>query len=333
MTFAALARPTLLSLALAVAPLQSALAAKAPDSLAPLMLKKGEIARDLVEPPASCVRKKDTDHPAFHGCIDWHSAVHGTWSLVAYEAMTGDTRYRSLVADILSPAKLNEELAYLRANPGFEMPYGRAWFLRLAIDHERLYRTGALFPIADEAARSLLEHLKREGPNTASPEYDNGAWALGNLLDYLRFRNDPRAAQVVAMIRTDLYKACDPALAPGFFDRCSLQTWALSKAVAPSRLRRWLKLYMPADRLPPPVNVPRTLHQHGLNFSRTWGLWAAYSATRDRRYASSYAAHLQQTYMKPDQWAGDYQVNGHWVPQFGMFAIQPLFGSRAAATR
>ena len=42
--------------------------------------------------PAAYVARRDTEHPAFHGCVDWHSACHGVWALLAYQRATGDAR-------------------------------------------------------------------------------------------------------------------------------------------------------------------------------------------------------------------------------------------------
>lgn len=63
-------------------------------------------------------RKKLT--PAFHGCYDWQSSVHGHW----------------LLARSLTAANLKGELAYLegKERAGFERPYGLAWLLQLAAE-------------------------------------------------------------------------------------------------------------------------------------------------------------------------------------------------------
>ena len=149
-----------------------------------------KIALALSEPAARCVQRKDTKHPAFHGCIDWHSAVHGTWALVAYTAMTGDGRYESLIKDILQPKHLDKELRFLQSNTAFELPYGRAWFLRLALEYERHYRDGKLLPMGDFVASTLLTHYTHTVPDPRSPEYESSSWAIINLLDFYEFRSD-----------------------------------------------------------------------------------------------------------------------------------------------
>src|ERR1700712_1752367 len=88
----------------------------------------------LAQVPAQHVLRHDTIHPAFHGCIDWHSACHAVWALVAERGQSGDPRHDAIIDSILMPAKLPAEAGVLAPRPQFEMPYGRAWFLRLALE-------------------------------------------------------------------------------------------------------------------------------------------------------------------------------------------------------
>src|SRR4029077_11423775 len=88
----------------------------------------------LAEVPARHVLRHDTAHPVFHGCVDWHSACHGIWALIAYQGLSGSEKHASLVDSLLVPSGLTIEAADLVKRPAFEMPYGRAWFLRLAIE-------------------------------------------------------------------------------------------------------------------------------------------------------------------------------------------------------
>jgi hypothetical protein len=53
---------------------------------------------------STCTERHDSDYPVFHGCVDWHSAIES-------------------------------ELIFLETHPKFEMPYGRAWLLRLTIEN------------------------------------------------------------------------------------------------------------------------------------------------------------------------------------------------------
>src|SRR5262245_20594422 len=124
---------TVLGLLLIAAASRSSLAQSNGDhyrNVADIVRDREAIARDLVQPIARCVRRRDTDHAAFHGCIDWHSAVHGTLGLVIFSRITRERTYDPWLDQQLSEANIVRERALLRTNPAFEMPYGRAWFLR-----------------------------------------------------------------------------------------------------------------------------------------------------------------------------------------------------------
>jgi hypothetical protein len=72
-----------------------------------------------------------------------------------------------------------------------------------------------------------------------------------------------------------------------------------------------------------PVAVPFvTAHQGGLNFSRAWGLWALYIRDKQRKYKEAYQAHIAIMMDNTSQWANHYYQYGHWVGQFGLFALR-----------
>src|SRR5258708_2538801 len=74
--------------------------------------------------------------PAFYGCFDWHSAVHGHWMLARLARLFPKAPFadeaRAVLARNLTVENVAAEAEYLRARPGFERPYGLAWLLTLA---------------------------------------------------------------------------------------------------------------------------------------------------------------------------------------------------------
>src|SRR5580658_3042296 len=81
--------------------------------------------------------------PAFYGCFDWHSSVHGHWLLVRLARLFPQAPFaveaRLTVAQSLAPANIAQEVKYLEADgrSAFERPYGLAWLLQLAAElHE-----------------------------------------------------------------------------------------------------------------------------------------------------------------------------------------------------
>jgi hypothetical protein len=302
--------------------------------LASLLKARAEIASELAEPIRFAVARRDTSHAAFRGCLDWHSAVHGVWALTAYARMTGDTQDRPLVAGLLSPANIAAERAFLRSRPDFEMPYGRAWFLRLAREHALQSGGGALRPMADDVLASLLAHYRTHPLDPRRGSYDSASWALLNMHDYAAWAGDAAAlATVRRWAEThflDAAQRCDYAPEAGHFMAVATnRAWLASKVLPQDRFDRWAEAFFARSGLPRPVTHPLSWHHHGLNFSRARGLHALHAAiaSPDMKAAclQAYTAHFRATYDTPALWRGSYEGVGHWVPQFGMLALQPLF--------
>ncbi|MGB6230522.1 MAG: DUF2891 family protein, partial [Litorimonas sp.] len=79
--------------------------------------------------------------PAFYGCFDWHSAVHGHWLLVRLLRVgdLDDATRAEAVAKLnanLTPETIAGELANFRrpARGSWERPYGWAWLLQLTAE-------------------------------------------------------------------------------------------------------------------------------------------------------------------------------------------------------
>ncbi len=305
--------------------------------LATLTETRADIAGNLAATIRRCVERKDTGHAAFHGCIDWHSAVHGTWALTAYGRATGDQQHAGLLAGILTPAKVAAERKLMREQPHFEMPYGRAWFLRLAVEQERASGNGLLKPMADDVLASMLSYYGTRKPDPRRGSYDSDAWALLNMHAYaVQSGNADAERKIRALVEAHFVRyegTCNDAHETGHFMAvCTNWAWLVSRVLPQAAFDRWAEAFFARPGLPKPVTKPVNWHHHGLNFSRAWGLWALSAATGSEAargaYREAYAAHFLQTYRDPMLWRGSYEGVAHWVPQFGMLALQPLFPDR-----
>ena len=283
----------------------------------------------LTQVPAEHVRRHDTIHPAFHGCIDWHSACHATWALLAHRRHTGDARYAPIVDEILMPQKLALEEADLKARPDFEMPYGRAWLLRLALEDRIVTGSTRLTFFARAVADSLVAQYRAAPPDPFAREYANPAWALTNLLDYARVENKPEYA---AFAKDMAAKHFLPAL-DRLPDAADEEGWSDFMAVTPMLCEIVVRtgaadaksvLTKAGERILAlkPVTGPKRPHHYALNFSRSWALFALYEASGGERLLSLYLDHMETSLSHPSWWRGDYRAVSHWVPQFGIFALQ-----------
>src|SRR5262245_27277823 len=119
-----------------------------------------------VQPPRSLT-------PAFYGCYDWHSAVHGHWLLVRlarlYPNGSFAPRARAPLAANLTPEHVAAEVSYLegKGRVSFERPYGLAWLLQLHAelrewdDPQAREWAAALEPLARVAAKRLTDWLPK----------------------------------------------------------------------------------------------------------------------------------------------------------------------------
>lgn len=306
--------------------------AQVPQDLAALDARKQEFIAGFVEPVKACVQRSDTSHPLFHGCIDWHSSVHGYWALTAAARLTGNEDLAAFVKSRLTRQGIALERQYVQDQPGFEMPYGRAWFLRLAIEFERAFKDERLRAMADDIAASLKAALESDGIHPLSSSYGSQSWALINLRAYGRHTEQEALVHFVDEATRARFLDVD-APCPADLDRrrrsfmaiCTNWAWLVSNVLETEKFRAWLEVFLPDPQALEPVQRPANPHLYGLNFSRAWGLWRIYRHSGDARWLTLYRAHLEPVFDTPDWWRGDYQVVGHWVSQFGMFATVPLF--------
>ena len=218
------------------------------------------------------------------------------------------------------------------------MPYGRAWFLRLAIDFE-LWAVPAqvadpqrLRAMAEEAAESLLAKYESDPPDPNSREYANASWALVQLHAYARHAGREGFQQrTEALIREHLL---DPQTTPSFADdaACSdffspFGNWAylIVKTQSPAAAGDFLRKHPLSDRDLRPVALRPAAHHLGMTWSRAWALRALSRSAPDadlrRRFDRAYLEHVAAGRRQFADNAGDYGTYDHWVPQFAVYAL------------
>lgn len=136
--------------------------------------------------------------PAFYGCYDWHSSVHGHWLLVRLARKFPDAPFtkpaREALRKSLTVENLKQEAAYLRGEgrANFERPYGLAWLLQLIAELREWNDPDAKEMLANlrPLEEAALDRLKIWLPKLSHPvrigEHAQTAFALGLMLDYVR---------------------------------------------------------------------------------------------------------------------------------------------------
>jgi hypothetical protein len=297
----------------------------------------GPFAADLerlAAPIEACIVRHDTANPAFHGCVDWHSAVHATFSLFAISRLTGDLAYRGVARQAVGgrPAieMAVEEVQASRLTE--ELPYGYSW--SLILDTEARIEGDTQFDgLAGVTAAALAKWLTSMAPvelarSALSQEYSNTIWPVACLLIWSRVTRQARytalALQLAGYLLTEAEQrrvcSSDGGGSYGFFAPCSLlaiTAWLAGRNAGITRpILDALAAYQPL-----PENNMAAVHSAGLNFSRSWGDIAAYNLTGSAEWLGRFE-HLFGYEMRLDDiWAGSYYLYAHWVAQFGVFGV------------
>ena len=288
----------------------------------------------LVVPIEACIARHDTANPAFHGCLDWHSAVHATFSLLAISRLTGETVYRSAAEQAVGGTRAIEMAVKEVQASGLtsELPYGYGW--SLILDTEARIEGNTQFDgLAGVTAAALARWLRSMTPSeldrgALSQEYSNTTWPVADLLIWSRVTHQPRFTAFA--LRLARYLLAEPEQRQvcggggggtyGFFAPCSLlaiTAWLSGgNAGTTHYILNALAGYQPLSE-----DNTVTDHSAGLNFSRSWGDIAAYNLTSSSKWLTHFGYLFGYEMGLSDIWDGSYPDYAHWVAQFGVFGI------------
>jgi len=361
-------RPTLASLASIVAALP--LTGGASDAPAPAVAtalepeaaaRFAQLALDCVhqEYPNKIAHVLDSDadvkpprelSPAFYGCYDWHSSVHGHWLLARLARLFPDTEFaaaaRTALARSLTPANIAAEVEYLRG-PGrtsFERPYGLAWLLQLAAElrnwddpQARLWAE-TLAPLEVESARRIMAWLPKLQYPIRSGEHSQTAFAFGLMADWSQARGDVGMARLLEQRARTFYlqdRDCALRYEPSgedFLSPCIAEADFMRRVLPAGEYSEWLAKFLPgiprdgrADWLTPGIvtdrSDPKLAHIDGLNLSRAWMLEgiAAGLPERDKRRTALLAAARAHAEAALPAVTGEHYEGGHWLGTFAVY--------------
>ena len=301
-------------------------------ALSPVVVD-GEL-RTLSAPILKCIVRYDTSNPAFHGCIDWHSAVHATFALHAISRLTGQQSYQDVAEKAVGGPVAVEAAAHEVGEGGLpqELPYGFAWALILDTE-TRIEGSSEYTSLANAVGSQLLEWLNEESPQTlislaSSQEYANSIWPMDALLIWARTTGQMSIVTSVenrgrsVLTPTVVANICDNpsgAGTTGFFAPCSLValfTWLTGVPSDHNSIVEGLARY----KILEPGQMT-TIHSAGLNFSRTWGDIAAYGLTGDVIWLQREQKIFESELTLKGIWDADYPDYSHWVAQFGVLTL------------
>ncbi len=267
--------------------------------------------------------------PAFYGCYDWHSSVHGHWLLArlakSFPKAEFSTAARAALARSLTPANIAAEVEYLRS-PGrasFERPYGLAWLLQLAAE---------LRTWDDPLARDWANYPIRSG------EHSQTAFAFGLIWDWAAATGDVGMIRLLDHRARTYYamdRGCALAYEPSgedFLSPCLAEADFMRRVLVREEFATWLREFLPvipldgsAGWLPPGVvtdrSDPKLAHIDGLNLSRAWMLEGIASGLPpgDRRGAALLAAAQAHAQAALPAVTGEHYEGGHWLGTFAVY--------------
>ena len=288
--------------------------------------------------------------PAFYGCYDWHSSVHGHWLLVRLLRTFPDAPFAAAARDALGKSltaeNLKREAAYIRGEgrASFERPYGFAWLLQLCAelrewDDEQAREMSANLRTLEDAA---MERLKNWLPKLSYPvrigEHDQTAFGLGLILDYARSTKNDSLAKLATESARKFFlndKGCPLNYEPSgedFLSPCLAEADVMRRVLSRDEFAKWLKEFLPqistsasVNWLQPVVSPdpsdPKLAHLDGLNLSRAWmleGIVSALPADDARRPALSAAADAHRRAGLAAVTGAHYE-GGHWLGSFAVY--------------
>jgi hypothetical protein len=316
--------------------------------------KPGHVINDESE-----VQNPAALHPAFYGCFDWHSAVHGHWTLVRLLEMFPDiangAEIRAALDQNLTADNIRGEVAYFRqANrKSFERTYGWAWLLKLAEelhgwdDPDGIRWSQNLEPLAAEITARYIDFLPRQTYPIRRGVHENTAFGIAFALDYARATGNTALSDLLTE-RSLAYFGDDadyPAVwEPGgddFFSPAMMEADLMRRVLGADEFREWFGRFLPEAARGGPENLmtpavvsdrsdPKLAHLDGLNLSRAWcmaGVAAALPPGSRSRRALEEAARVNAADALAHITSGHYEGE-HWLASFAVYTLS-TFGELA----
>lgn len=309
-----------------------------------------KIEHALTDP--SQVQNPRSLHPAFYGCFDWHSSVHGHWLLAhllrLFPLLPEGSRIRDALNQNLTAENIQTEVRYFKeeGRASFERPYGWAWLLKLAEelhdwdDVDAKQWSANLRPLVTTIADRYLAFFPKQTYPIRTGVHPNTAFGLSLALDYARAVDSHELTSVIEE-RSRTYYLSDvdyPArLEPSgedFLSPALTEADLMRRVLSSDRFSEWFKGFLPElaqgqlSNLLTPATVsdrtdPKLVHLDGLNLSRAWcmrNIAAALPAKDPAIQILTQAAFLHVEEGLAHVASGNYEGE-HWLATFAVYML------------
>jgi hypothetical protein len=288
-------------------------------------------------------------NPAFYGCFDWHSDVHGHWLLVRLVRLYPDAPFaataRAELARSLTPQNIAGEIAYLKRpdRASFERPYGLAWLLQLSAelrswnDPQAREWAMTLRPLEAEAVSRLKSWIPKLHYPIRIGEHDQTAFSFGLIWDWSGVAGDAEMRSVLDDAARRFYfkdRNCPLNYEPSgqdFLSPCLAEADFVRRAQSPAAFGRWLARFLPGLQKASPAWIapavvtdradPKLAHIDGLNLSRAWMLEGIAHALAPGDHRVAVLRELAARHREAALAAvtGEHYEGGHWLGTFAVY--------------
>ncbi len=288
--------------------------------------------------------------PAFYGCYDWHSSVHGHWLLVRLLRLFPTAPFarnaRAALSADLTAENIAREVEYVKNKDraSFERPYGLAWLLQLSAelrswdDGQARQWAAAVEPLEMLAASKLKSWLPKLHYPIRIGEHDQTAFSFGLMWDWARIAGDTQMKTLLVDAAQRFYRGdrnCPLTYEPSgqdFLSPCLAEADFMRRVLESEIFAKWLGEFLPqiplkenAEWLRPGVVTDRTdpklAHIDGLNLSRAWMLEGIAHGLKpsDKRVSALLAAAANHRQAALPALTGEHYEGGHWLGTFAVY--------------
>jgi len=285
--------------------------------------------------------------PLFYGCFDWHSSVHGYWSIVKLIKQFPELDINGEIRAILNAHITAENVAIEKAffedenNLNFERTYGWAWLFKLQQelhtweDKDAERWEAALQPLVELLITRYKEYLPKLVYPIRAGQHDNTAFSLILSMDYAQTMGDESFKKVIQNNSFRFFQGdstCNLAYEPSGYDflsPCLEEAHLMSKIMNKKDYLKWLNGFMPdlfnKNFTLNPAEVKdrsdgKLVHLDGLNYSRAASLIAISKIDKSLLHLKAIGnEHFNYSIPNLDQ-KDDY-MGTHWLGTFALYAV------------
>ncbi len=288
-------------------------------------------------------------HPAFYGCFDWHSSVHGHWMLIRllkqFPDLADGEKIRTAIRQNLTEANIQQEIRYFDQpnSASWERTYGWAWLLKLDeelsgwVDDDGKEWKEMLSPLTEKIVHLWMTFLPKQTYANRTGVHPNTAFGLSLAYDYAEHSKNDIFKQAIIKASNDLFLKDKNApavwepngsdfLSPSLQEACLMQ-----RILSPAAFIPWLNGFLSLSDIKHLTILPvvsdrkdlQIVHLDGLSLSRSWCMKKLADAlpekdARKKILLRSAVQHLAAAL--PQVVSGEYSGE-HWLASFAVYAL------------